>query len=315
MPSGVRRPLAPAGVLIGRSPECDIVVTDPEVSRRHVLLYAGSDGPQLVPLGRGGCRVDGKPASAPCSLRAGARVSVGPQDVEIVADHEATDDAPRWVVQRVGGSLFGIPAAPFSVGGGDEDDLHVATLPSAALVFYFGTDRLIVETSVPAMLGERAIEPAAAVPMPPGVTLQISDERFMALEGGALGNETTQGSSASTPSLPERVSLEFLPRGGRLSLVIGGTSASVYLSERRCELAATLLRPPAGYRAGHFVADEVLVERVWPRQAKGRLDLNVLVYRLRKDLLAAGVDGCAVIERADGSTRFAVAPDAAIDVC
>jgi hypothetical protein len=111
--------------------------------------------------------------------------------------------------------------------------------------------------------------------------------------------------------------LSFLPRGGRMELaVLGGRSVTVYLAERRCNLVACLLKPPDPFAPGDFVDDEVVIPRVWPNQARGRTDLNTLLHRARKDLVAAGIDGAALIERADGggATRFTLLPGAAVSV-
>lgn len=116
--------------------------------------------------------------------------------------------------------------------------------------------------------------------------------------------------------LMERVELEFLPRGGRLRLRGPAGERGLYLPGQRCELMALLLQPPAPYRAGEILDDDLLIARLWPTQTRTRIDLNTLVYRLRKDLVRAGVDAAAFIRRAPGGggTQLGIGSEVAIHV-
>src|SRR5262245_7640364 len=49
---GASRRVDGLGILIGRGPDCDIVVADPKVSRRHALVHVDVEGCELVSLGR-----------------------------------------------------------------------------------------------------------------------------------------------------------------------------------------------------------------------------------------------------------------------
>ena len=113
------------------------------------------------------------------------------------------------------------------------------------------------------------------------------------------------------PALPRLARLEFLPRGGRLTVGYAGWERTLWLADRRCDLVATLLFPPAPYAAGDLIPDEALIPRVWPggRQG-GRVELNTLVFRTRKDLVRADVDGAALLDRYDGGVRFRLADGA-----
>jgi len=93
------------------------------------------------------------------------------------------------------------------------------------------------------------------------------------------------------------------------------SSYETYLADRRCDLVATLLQPPGAYSAGELVPDPVVIDKVWPGKAMGRTDLNVLVHRLRKDLVRCGVDAKLVVRaRGGGATRFALADDAKVTI-
>ncbi|MEZ4235657.1 MAG: winged helix-turn-helix domain-containing protein [Myxococcota bacterium] len=109
--------------------------------------------------------------------------------------------------------------------------------------------------------------------------------------------------------------LEFLPRGGRLSVAVGGQEHALWLPERRFALVVSLLDPPR-HAGGEVVPDEIVLARVWPRQPhKSRVDLNVLVARLRRDLEEASLSTqCVVRAPGGGGTRFPLAPGAEVVV-
>jgi hypothetical protein len=79
---------------------------------------------------------------------------------------------------------------------------------------------------------------------------------------------------------------------------------------------ALLLQPPEPYAAGALLEDDLLIARVWPGQARTRIDLNTLVYRLRRDLVAAGIDASTFVLRAPGGggTRLGLPASVAISV-
>lgn len=109
------------------------------------------------------------------------------------------------------------------------------------------------------------------------------------------------------------VSIEFLPRGGRLWLLDQDGEHTVYLAGNRCDLLAALLRPPAPEKPGDWVQDEFLSRQVWPTSVRTRADMNTLIYRVRQDLNGAGVDP-AIVERRSGATRLRIAVDAEVSV-
>ena len=82
---GRRLPVPPDGGVVGRSRDCDIVLDDTGVSRRHAELRPGGGGWTVADLGStNGVRVNGRDIHGPHTLRAGDRLELG--TTEIVFD-------------------------------------------------------------------------------------------------------------------------------------------------------------------------------------------------------------------------------------
>jgi hypothetical protein len=79
---GKRLAIGPAGAVIGRSRECDVVLADSNVSRRHAELRPADDGWTIADLGStNGVRVNGTPVHGPAPVAPGDRIEVGTVDV------------------------------------------------------------------------------------------------------------------------------------------------------------------------------------------------------------------------------------------
>lgn len=74
-----RRMVVPAGgAVLGRSRECDIVLADSNVSRRHAEIRPRGAGWVVEDLGStNGVRVNGSPAQGPTEIKGGDRVELG----------------------------------------------------------------------------------------------------------------------------------------------------------------------------------------------------------------------------------------------
>jgi hypothetical protein len=70
--------VAPAGAVIGRSPDCDIVIAAGEVSRRHAQVSPDAEGWILTDLGStNGVRLNGRPIGVPTRLADGDVIELG----------------------------------------------------------------------------------------------------------------------------------------------------------------------------------------------------------------------------------------------
>jgi hypothetical protein len=78
---GRRNMLSGERVLVGRSRECDVVVSDPNVSRRHIELRRGERGWTAVDLGStNGMKINGRRLSQ-AELEPGDRITIGITDL------------------------------------------------------------------------------------------------------------------------------------------------------------------------------------------------------------------------------------------
>lgn len=314
-PDGSRRRIGPGGVLIGRRPDCEIVLRAAEASRAHALVHLAGDEPHLVPMGRGPTHLEDELVESPVRLPVGARVGVpGLELVVEVSSDDAPAEEPQWVLEHMGGQLFGVGSDELSVGGGSHDDISIDGLPPNALRVVSTAGRLAVELGASGTIDKQPVEAGGVEALRAGSRIEIGEHRFRVVPAGDQGLRTTVGTDDEV--LPSQARLEFLPRGGRLHVELRGRAISAYLADRRCDLVACLLSPPTPYGAGDYVPDDMVLSRVWPGQSKSRTDLNVLVHRVRKDLVRAGADGCHVVVRAPGggATKFALGPEAKVSV-
>lgn len=75
---GKRLPVPPAGAVVGRSRECQVVLGDSNVSRRHAEIRPSGAGWTIADLGStNGIQVNGRPANGAVPLASGDRVELG----------------------------------------------------------------------------------------------------------------------------------------------------------------------------------------------------------------------------------------------
>jgi hypothetical protein len=85
---GKRMLIGSTGAVIGRSRDCDIVLSDPNVSRRHAEIRAdGRGGWTVHDLGStNGVKVNGQRANGPAQLQPGDRIALGTADLRFVVE-------------------------------------------------------------------------------------------------------------------------------------------------------------------------------------------------------------------------------------
>lgn len=81
---GTSVPLHESGVLIGRNPECSLVLTDDYASGRHLRIYPGADAWYADDLGStNGTVVDGEEIGTGARLDPGAQIRIGQTVIEL----------------------------------------------------------------------------------------------------------------------------------------------------------------------------------------------------------------------------------------
>ena len=314
-PDGVARRVGPSGLVIGRDPACDIVIGDPAVSRRHALIRITPDGVELVSLGRQAALHNGRPCERAQLVTEGDVIEVG--GLAFRASVELPRPGQTGAAYRLvrGRSSYGVSHTPFVIGGGATDDLIFDGWPPGALQLHVAQGGLFVEAVAgDATINGEPIEHDALAELAVGDVLGLGAATFEVARGHDPVHTTIVG---DRDELPSRVSIEMMPRGGRVVFSLPSGDRTVYLADRRLDLIVALVRPPAGYAPGDYIPDDVLRPIVWPRNPNViRSEINVHITRCRKDLLAAGLAGPRLLQRAPGggATRLALAPGCTVEL-
>ncbi len=318
-PGGCAVRVPRAGLLLGRSPESDVILTDPAASQRQAILLGSSAGLQLFPLGRNPTLHNGRAAVAGAMLADGDNIEVpgGRYVLRAGAGTSTELVSPRWLAFSTG-ERYGVPTPRCSLGGGDDDDIAVPGWPPGALRFLVAQHALSVVLGIACIVNGEPHEPGEVLAAAPSDSFALGGRQFR-----LLAADDDQGGATLLGRVPESSAVaarfEFLPSGGRLELEFGDAAAAraVELPELRARLFAVLLAPGGGFEPGDEVPDELVIAGVWPRAGgRDRGDLNQLVHRARRDLLAAGVDPERVLHRPrrGGSVRLLLAAGAAVRI-
>ena len=107
--AGTEYPLEKTELQLGRDLSNDIVINDPEVSRRHAHLLLEGDGYILEDLGStNGTFIRGQRLAAPVVLRPGETITIG-EKVTLKYEVISSDQSATVVVQRRGPEEMQIP--------------------------------------------------------------------------------------------------------------------------------------------------------------------------------------------------------------
>ncbi len=296
--------------LVGRDPTCDIVLHNSKVSRRQLLIHARRDAVELVKLGRQTVCCDALTlAEAAVVVGDGARISIGGTHFAELCALSKADDPPRWLARVDRSPALTLPREGFVVGGGATDELRIEGWPPAALRLHPIDAGVIVERSpeVHDLLhtDERSrFDGDGFARVDPERPLRIMKRVLSVLLVSATATTRTCTNTVlgNTKTL---VRLESFGRGGVITVERGDEVSSAYLSRLRFSLVHALIRPRASATAGGYVDLETMSAEIWPNDAfKTEYDFNVLLHRVRQDLIRAGLGADEFIERARGSGRL-----------
>ncbi len=312
LPGAARFAITAGGVVIGRSARCDVVIDHPGASRQHAIVVDHDEGLRVMALGRGRVEVNGAAIEHERALADGDQLDVPGLTARIMIGASGIHARNGWTLRTRGGARFGLTRPTFVIGSSASADLRIGHLPLEAVRLEVATE-LTVIAQVPIVVDGVAVPPGQRHAIVAPVWIEIGDDGFL-VGPSATDRDAATAAELQVPSLPTVAAIEFLPRGGRLHATIGGHLVTVYLSEKRCDLIAALLRPPTPLVAGEFIPDDVLLPRLWPGRTMTRVDLNTLVHRTRQDLAPLGIDPGELLARAPGggATRFTLAPGAIV---
>lgn len=247
---GSRRRVGEGALLIGRDPGCDVVLSDGRASGRQALIRIGRGGLELHPLGRNPTCVNGEPIESLHLLGSGDVIGLPGQDFEVEIESKPSSDGV-WLL-KLGSNAHRIPSRPLTVGSASHDDLVIQSLPPGAMTFFRAGDGLLVEVTEEGFFVDGLpLEPDEVHPIGSGRVLTWGPVSMTVDNGGSLAHTPT--TRISEMPILRRVTFQYLPTGGRLTVDLTTQVVEVSLSELRCRLVLALLSPPAPYVAGEFV--------------------------------------------------------------
>lgn len=290
--------LVPGSTRVGRSPDNDLVIPEPAVSGYHLVLHWGADGLELRDLGStNGTFVNEERVSGTLSLNEGDLLRVGLTVRARVRLSEAAPPAERWLIHLNTGRALRVGdrfVLEHLLAGDDEHD-EEAGPPHHVEV---GEDELLVTNGGPPRR------------LPMGQPVQLGPHRIVVVDD-AVARERTLTALAEEPW-----TLRVDVNGG------GGPEASVLDADGQVQgvvragnrvtvlhlLAAQVVEDRAAGLPDDDVGwclDEALMRGVWGRlwSQKGPASFQVLVHRVRKDLVRLGLSG-ALLEKRAGRSRL-----------
>lgn len=120
-----------AGVVFGRDPSCDIVVSSTEVSRRHASLTPTPEGYLLRDTSTNGVLVNGEAASSPSVLGRGDVLTIGDEQFRFHADSAPPPRAAMATLEVISsgllkGTIMELRSPLAHVGRGAHNDIVIS---------------------------------------------------------------------------------------------------------------------------------------------------------------------------------------------
>ncbi len=298
------RPIAGQPLIVGRDPECDIVVSHEAVSRRHAAVWLEGEHLWIEDLqSSNGVFVDDVRVEDRAELRVGQRIRLGSLDALRVRPRSTLSRARTrtFVLENAdSGVRVSLDQDPITIGSGPTCAMRLPDGPAvAAVVVLQGEDEVwygIDDEMHELLIGETfevgahtmrltAEEPDAAATIidsePANWPYRVTVDRRA--PGGML------------------VVVEAPARGARVELHATNTAALLYLLARAWQ-ADEQARLAADRRG--WLDDEAVASGVWGKDGPSR-QLKVLVCRLRQEIRAGGLDPW-FIEKRRGALRIRV---------
>ena len=299
-----RKILTARPLLVGRAPECDIVLSDPSISRHHANLLVDGTQPRVQDLdSRNGTFVDGERVVGQADVAPGQVIRLGTRDALRIQRAPVTlrPAPPMIALDNVATGLrVLLGAEPLRVGAGAHCTIRLSDGPDELAVLarrgpdevWLGIDDDMEEVPLDQpfeLAGERYV--LRVLPSTPHATL--ADE--------ATGNDylleaTLDGPTGAVASVRSKA------RGIAVEITAENRATLLYVLAKRW-------RDDADGDCHHdergWLDDETVATSVWGRAGAAR-PLKVLVCRVRQDLREAGLDPWC-IEKRRGQIRAAVA--------
>lgn len=286
-------------VSVGRGPDNDVVIPDPEVSRHHALFWCEDGGVFVRDMGSAnGTFLDGERVVDTAAVPYGATLRLG-KGVELSLRAPraplVTGSVKALALEDVAsGTRWPLHSDRFVLGSGPGVDLRLDDCESVAAT-------LIVYPHGEVWLGQGEEDQ----PIEPGTGFVVAGSRFRIVEVDPTRQATVQP-DASRYAYRLKVGLDG-PGGpsAEISLVRGGTPHALS-AENRVVLLYLLARKLVDDRQAGlpevdqgWCSDDDVIVGVWGRSALtgGANRLKVLVHRVRKELREDGFEPWCIEKR------------------
>ena len=290
--------LTPGSTRVGRAPDNDLVIPEPAVSGYHLVLLWGPEGLELRDLGStNGTFVNEERVTGSLILNEGDLLRVGLVVRARVRLCDAAPPADRWLIHLTTGRAFRVEAEfvlEHLLAGDDEADDEAGP-----------PHRLRVS-------GAEVIAQVEGAPrsFPMGQPFQLGPHRLVVVDDAAARERTLTALSDE----PWTIRVDLNGGGGPEAAALdadGVVQGVVRAGNRVTVLHMLAVQVLADRAAGlpdddvGWCLDESIMRGVWGRlwAQKGPASYQVLVHRVRKDLVRLGLSG-ALLEKRAGRSRL-----------